>query len=224
MLDEYSITDQQLFLQNYDIIIVSYNFLNTNYQEKMAYLENFNKHQASLGPPPRRPITALFTEFWRSHNLPIKRLILDECHRFRDDNSPWRLVAKCLFRRATVMLSSKLLNYAWHDIAAPVTLLRGHPFTTKEEFLHAFASEGKATLRNRNMVWLQRLLMAVLIARPSSVLAAPSLALIDDTLKLGSKESRDSSSPATKRRKNAIFVGPLVRKDDDPLVIPDLVN
>lgn len=185
----------------------------------MAYLENFRKYQLSLGPAPRQPITALLTEFWRYHNLPIKRLILDECHQFKNDNSPWRLAAKSLFRRATVMLSSKILNYAWHDIAAPVTLLRGHPFTTKEKFLHAFTSKNKGILTNRNMVWLQRFLLAVLIARPSSVLAAPSLASM-----LENKESSGASSPETKKQKNARLVGPLVRKDDDPLVIPALMD
>lgn len=184
--------------QQYDIIIVSYNFLAKNYQDLKGFPEDFKKYRRCMGPRPNRPVSALLTHFWRDLKLPFKRVILDDCHRIKNENGDWFLAAKALYRRATVMLSGTILSKNWQDIFAPVSLLNGQPFHTRKEFMNAFApgddSRGSG-LTKEGMVYLQRLLLAVLIARPST--------------QAGKEESLTTT-----------WAGPLVRKDEDPLVIP----
>ncbi|KAB8275665.1 P-loop containing nucleoside triphosphate hydrolase protein [Aspergillus minisclerotigenes] len=205
ILDDQSISAHTLFAGKYDIVIVSYNFLAASYRIKCAYSEQFERYKRCEGPPPVRTICALFSAAWDLVALPIRRLVLDECHRIKNDDATWYKAAKAIYCNAVVMLSGTILSNRWHDIASPLTLLQGHAFRTKQKFIDTFAPQEERNQQpeptEKHMAWLQRLLLAVFIARPSCILDLPGITHLEIKFELNEKEEAGVDNALNSYRK-----------------------
>ncbi|KAH8422322.1 uncharacterized protein LDX57_000079 [Aspergillus melleus] len=196
LLDDMSMSVHQLLDESYEIVIVSYNFLGASHRANLNFAEMFSRYVRCERPRPSRPICALTSDVWKLVNLPFKRVILDECQKVKNEKGVWYNAVKSLHHNGIVMLSGTVLANRWHDIGAPLTLLRGHPFETKEKFLNAFASDddkdtSPTELLGERLVQLQRFLMGVLIARPASILNLPLLTESSAVFKLNDAESQN---------------------------------
>ncbi|KAI9928592.1 hypothetical protein ASPWEDRAFT_65656 [Aspergillus wentii DTO 134E9] len=127
---------RQLVEDKWKIIIISYDFLAANHEA----IEEFPKYLTKFKGGDRwpvRPIAAICTDFWKLHNLPIKWVVLDECHRIKRDDVVFYKAACSLFHNGIVVLLGTVLSNIWHDIANPITLLQGQLFQTKQQFINA---------------------------------------------------------------------------------------
>lgn len=171
----------------YDIIICSYEFLESSYrglQRAKLKFDQFRKTSATTqnSLPPKRPTSALFSDIYRMINRPWKRVFLDEAQVVSKRGARRHDAIKSLFAKAIVSLTGTPMHNKWHAISGYIDYLQGHPFTTHESFLHAFAYQEDGRVDDPNPIQirtLQRFLQAAMIARPSTV--NPMLQLIDVT-------------------------------------------
>ncbi|PYI11979.1 hypothetical protein BO78DRAFT_413080 [Aspergillus sclerotiicarbonarius CBS 121057] len=84
------------------------------------------------------------------------------------------------------MLSGTIFSNVWHDIASPITLLKGHPFITKERFMDALVPDETSTsdISEPYATYLQRLCLAFVVARPSRTISLPGVLQQDATFHL----------------------------------------
>jgi SNF2 family DNA or RNA helicase len=173
MLEEASTTAHSILADGYEVVIVSYEFLESNLRSMEKYRKQ-SENEDHDGHVPRRPTSALQTNLWRILKLPIKRLILDESQRIKNYQGRKHLAALNLSYSACIMLSGTFLDNKWTDVYGLLPFLRGHPFQTFKSFQKAFATydyEGNFTDPEEHRIrLLQKLLLAIVIARPASLL------------------------------------------------------
>jgi hypothetical protein len=93
------------------------------------------------------------------------------------------------------MLSGTALSNTWTDIGNLVTLLKGHPFDTKEKFVHTLSvpqPKGSTLKAIPDVTSLQRFLLAILLARRSESLSLPGAVTEDAEFSLNEDESQMS--------------------------------
>lgn len=166
-------TAHQLLAGAYDIVVVSYEFLESSYRGIRDFPKQVAKYKAEGGKAPKRPHSALFSELWKRINMPIKRLVLDEAQRVKNANGARHTAAAALFYRAVLLMSGTFLDNQWYDVGGLVQFLKGHPFKTTKIFRTAFSDrdyQGVEHVREHKIRLLQKFLMAFVIARPSSLL------------------------------------------------------
>jgi SNF2 family DNA or RNA helicase len=180
-------TAQSLVAGNWDIVIVSYHFLSKQYRAMRKFEERLQKYrETGAGSVPKRPIGGVASNFWELFDLPVKRLILDECHIIKNEGTFYEAV-KAVHRRATIMLSGTVMSNRWVDVANLVTMLNGHPFATRQKFVRAFSLSDKSTTIWKcvpDVVSLQRFLLAIMLARPSDSLSLPHISHEDAIFQL----------------------------------------
>jgi len=166
-------TAHQLLHGGYDIVVVSYEFLESSYRGMRDFPKKVAEYKAKGGKAPRRPQSALFSDLWRKVRMPIKRLVLDEAQRVKNVKGARHIAAAALFYEAVLLLSGTFLDNQWYDVGGLIQFLRGHPFTTTKIFRTAFSDrdyQGVELVREHKIRLLQKFLMAFVIARPSSLL------------------------------------------------------
>jgi len=84
VLDDGKVTPQELLRLKPDIVIVTYEFLETQRRDRVKLPEDIANYQEGEEIQiPKRSATCLHAAIWRMLRLPIKRLILDEGHRIK---------------------------------------------------------------------------------------------------------------------------------------------
>lgn len=116
----------------------------------------------------------MHSNFWSLLNVPIKRLVLDECQVVNKRNGIRHWALKQLLYDAVIILSGTPAYNRWHNFSGFVDFLQGHPFKTHASFLRAFAyMDYDGNYDNpdiEKMRLLQRFLQAITIARPADIL------------------------------------------------------
>jgi Helicase conserved C-terminal domain len=166
--------------------------LSNCYNRQLDFEKKLVLFRKGQGPRPPRPIGGLFSQFWKVTNLPLKRLILDECQAYKKAHGKRFQSVQALYRRATVSLSGTVMNNRWFDVANPIAMLSGHPFDTWEKFMNAFTIATRKTRTTDydepDVVSLQRFLLGITVARPSSCLEMRGMQLIDASFTLTTVE------------------------------------
>ncbi|KAL2864584.1 P-loop containing nucleoside triphosphate hydrolase protein [Aspergillus lucknowensis] len=181
ILDNQKMTLHEIWEHGYEIVIVSYPFLCSQLRNLESVNAEFRDFRdCKLRVPPTIPTCALFDNALRLTGKPIKRLILDECQNLKKEDGANFKAVNALYRSATVLLSGTILDNTWSDIINPLLLLKGHPFTNRGRLISALLdSKQKKSYRleltDTGIVCIQRLLMALMVARPSSVLELPEM-------------------------------------------------
>lgn len=171
-------TAHELHARGYDVLIVAYEFLERNYRAQEEWVDKLNDYKEGCSTKqPKRPTTALVSDFWRALKLPIKRLVLDECHRVKNHTGARHAAMKSLYYHSAILLSGTFLANQWSDVGGLIALLKGHPFSNFADFRCLFTTvdyAGRETGPDEVRVrLLQKFLLGCTIARPASLLKLP---------------------------------------------------
>ncbi|KAH8692962.1 P-loop containing nucleoside triphosphate hydrolase protein [Talaromyces proteolyticus] len=192
ILDDAKTTASVLAEAKYDIIICSYHFLSNAHRRLTEFDERLALYKRGAGPLPPRPVGGLLGKFWKLLDLPVKRMVLDECQTIKREEGRFFQAVRSVYRRGTILLSGTILSNRWFDVANPIAMLSGHPFDTRSKFMNALAVTTKNTRVNAygepDIVSIQRLMLAFTFARPSSCLLMPGAVMNDATFELTAEE------------------------------------
>lgn len=179
-LQDPRMTAHELYAGGYDVIVVSYEFLEANMRDKRdlpAIIESYLRNDRK-GEAPTRPNSAIHSDFWRQIGLPFKRVLLDEGQKVNKHHTARHIAAKNIHCKAYIILSGTLMHNKWHDISGMLDFVQSHPFTDHAKFMHAFSDRdytGRLYLPASKMVMLQRFLQPFLISRPASLIQLKEL-------------------------------------------------
>jgi SNF2 family DNA or RNA helicase len=199
-------------LRTYDIIITSYTLLTSEaarlakFDQQMADYEKKRTHIV-----PTRPRVTLLSDIWWANGVQHlgRFLAFDEAHTIK--NHSGRAYAACKkFRdlfEVVILATGTMLDSTWADVFAPVSLLRGHPFTNMLRMREVFTDGLKQHPRPKNLntcvpkgVKLERLahfLHACALSRPSSTVTDDMEPLHERLIEFDlAKEDRESSDKA----------------------------
>ena len=118
MLDDSQITAHQLLAQEWEVVVVSYEFLERNHR-RLKTIE-------------KRPTCALFSDLYRKMKKPIKRLVLDEAHRVKTTRGARHKAVQALYFDSCLLLSGIFVDNRWEELGALLQFLKGHPFLTMQ--------------------------------------------------------------------------------------------
>jgi SNF2 family DNA or RNA helicase len=111
-LEDSSRTAHELLAGGYDIVVVSYEFLEHSYRNIRDLPEVTAKFRAGKGQKPKRPPTALFSDCYSLLNENMKRIIFDECQRVKNPRGARHEAAKRLRAHSRILLSETFLDNA----------------------------------------------------------------------------------------------------------------
>lgn len=177
MLEDSSVTAEELLAGGYDVVIVSFEFLSASAARLRKYPEDLDNYlalsdaQRAITPMPKRPTCAILGPYWQKTNRPFFRVIIDEAQKVNKASGDRHKAVKNIFTKARVCLSGTLAHDKWHDFGGLVSFLHGHPFTDLRKFTRAFGSNGSRNDRppDRKLKFLQKFLQAFTIIKPASV-------------------------------------------------------
>ncbi|KAB5555002.1 P-loop containing nucleoside triphosphate hydrolase protein [Coniochaeta sp. 2T2.1] len=148
----------------HDIVICSQGFL------RSRYIDTLNPNPRQLKQMPLH--SALYQRLGRQ----ISVLIVDESADARNSNTILAHAIRSLTPRATFCLTGTLVYNRWQNIYSQISLLPGCPFTGIEHFNQCFGLEPDDRISkpsDDSKPLLQRLLVALVVARPKSLLVLP---------------------------------------------------
>lgn len=87
-------TAHELLAGGWDIVIASYEYVEFNHRGVRDFPSQVAEYQAGNVNIPKRPTSALFSSIHKILNMPIKRLILDECQRVKNTKGARHIAAK----------------------------------------------------------------------------------------------------------------------------------
>ncbi|KAI7380938.1 hypothetical protein KC336_g18904 [Hortaea werneckii] len=172
-------------LCSYKLIVVSYSYLVSEYERLIKFDQEMDQYEkGSRVVPPKRPKVTLLSDVWKMDGVQGlgRYLCLDDAHTFKNiDSRVYRAVKELRTRFvACYPTTSTPLDNTWVDCFAPLSLLRGHPFTSMHDMLEMFteAYDGSGASQNGRSSFpkgfrLQRLvhlLRATTYARPAAVI------------------------------------------------------
>lgn len=168
-LEASTIIAHELYAANYDVIVCSYEFVETSGRDllKFGLLERVNDIL------PKRPRAALHSALWKPLGIPFKRMVLDEAQLVKKRTGARHKALLRIPHKAVIMLSGTFAHNKWHNISGYLDLVKGHPFDTHGKVMRFFSSseiDGRSRLTTDRRTMLQRLLLAFCVARPSAVL------------------------------------------------------
>jgi hypothetical protein len=105
-----------------------------------------------MGPHPPHPVNGLFSHFWRLAELPIKRLIIDECQEIKKAN---------------------VKRFSGHPFDTRTKFMNAFTVATRNTRAIEYDEP--------DVVSLQRFLLAITVARPSNCLEMPGQLKMDAT-------------------------------------------
>ena len=113
-------------LMQFDVVIVSYNFVMHQWKRKMKYLHDVAYANENGGATlPERPILSLFSGIFDSTNgIKSPYLVLDEVNAVKNERSiTFEAVSELRTRCDTcIMLSSSPIDNSWPDVFARLTM------------------------------------------------------------------------------------------------------
>lgn len=200
ILDDRRTTASELHAKQCDIVIVSYEFLEHNARPFTEWPENKKMLEADSKKDIHRPVVALHSSYWISLGLPIKRLILDECQKIKNEEGMRHVAVKHLYFHSCILVSGTILDNTSLDCAALiVSFVRGHPFYSTKYFTERFTTRERETydlpmqgpsMSQTNVAQLARFLNGFMIARPSTVLHLEGLKAYSVEFDLNQKERK----------------------------------
>jgi SNF2 family DNA or RNA helicase len=130
-------------LMNFDVVIVSYQFMVSDHQKAPNYLAAVaNLNKTGLGTRPDRPNIALYSEIYHlQDNDQSQFIIFDEPAAFKSLHGKTFAAAMALRRQCDtcVMLTGSPVDNTWQDIFTSLQFVEGHSMHSKLEFLRLVA-------------------------------------------------------------------------------------
>ena len=170
-------------LYRYDVIITSYNYVTSEATRLAKFdqqMEDYEKRKTNL--PPKRPKVVLLSGIWKMEGVQLigRYVALDESHAIKNSSGRSYAANKQLRERFLVCFptTGTPLDNTWADVFAPLSLLRGHPFTSmlrmREVFTDGLLESNKkdkrlSVPRRKKLLRLVRLLHACSLSRPASL-------------------------------------------------------
>lgn len=170
----------QIQASHYDVIVCSYQFADANVQAMEKYeikLASYEESDNKLLLKPRKPTCGVASS---AHALWGKFTVgfMDEAQNINKRSGRRHKSALKLPVKAWIMMSGSLAHNKWFDLSGYFDFIKGHPYTTHEEFLRQFSrgsytgsSERQPT--GAQLKLLQRVLQSFLIMPPADTLQLP---------------------------------------------------
>jgi len=167
------------------VIIVSYAFVTSQYDRKIAYLTHVAdfKRGATTILPTRPESLSILSGVFESVDIKSPYLVLDEVHAIKNSSST-RFKAVLELRKfadTCIMLSRTPIDNTWLDLGSYVQLLRGHQIASKRHMQSIFAKEdpqcpGEFNLPDKERFErLEQLLNCFVVRRPETTVPLPPL-------------------------------------------------
>ncbi|KAF2221396.1 hypothetical protein BDZ85DRAFT_283467 [Elsinoe ampelina] len=169
----------------FDIVITTFSAVVADYRHLMSLwriLDNLDENDSDDNDPSGAErvyqkickltfFSPLYDQSWAR----FKHVIVDQAA-CSQAQGQFRKALALMQRSATILLTSNLLDNKWYKSRSLVQAIGGHPFTTSEEYHRVF---GRAQDRQSDTQrqYLTRLLMALVVASPSSALPLPHLSV-----------------------------------------------
>ena len=134
-----------LELLKYDVIIVSYSFVMSQYRKLYRYVDNIAKFK-QLGPDKHleRPSLSIFSEiFSAQEDVKCPYLVLDEVTAVKNTKAVTFAAIQELriLADTCIMLTGSPVDNTWMDLYAYVQLAQSHYIRSRSMMLSLFASE-----------------------------------------------------------------------------------
>lgn len=131
VLDNLDGTCDFLLDGNYDLVIVTYQFLATQFRKYHTFnpWAKGGSKLLSLG---------MFSPLYNMLGLPIKHLVIDEANYGQDIHGLSHQTFRALYRSCTILLTGTPFRNRWCSIYPLMYLLPGHPFKNDITFQHVF--------------------------------------------------------------------------------------
>lgn len=191
VLDDPKATPSGLLDLEVEIIICTYEFIETNWRHRRQLPTKIAHYRPGHSEQPKRSRTIMHSDIWSFLNLPIKLLVLDEAHKIKNLGGKRFAAIQNLFYSSILMLTGTYFDNIWQDIRALIFLLKGHPFPDKRSFNNFFMPkdyEGKRRLTNTKAAMLIRFLQTFLIHRPGTLMTLPGIRRYQFSFDLEEKE------------------------------------
>ena len=200
-LKDQQVTAEELLNMDLDFVVISYNFLESQYRLKCNVEDFFataqlRDQQTAESEYPRRlqkrVNLSLLSDVYRALDLPIRHVVLDECQYAKNDLSSTHKAIKALHFEALAALSGTFVANKWYDLYGILHLMPGeNPFETRRDFHRVFGNQW-VKYHDPPPTRLDRLiktLLAMTIARPSTILHLPELKLSTKLFHLDPQDS-----------------------------------
>jgi SNF2 family DNA or RNA helicase len=172
-----------LLSQGYDIVVVTYEFLETSLRPVQAFKSdieayvNATRAGRKKAPLPKRPTSALFSPLWKVIQRPWKRTILDEAQNASKRFGKRHQGILHLPTTAIACLSGTAAHNKWTAFSGYLNFMKAIPWTSHSQFMRTFCGSGAnpdtpGFIETR---LLQRMLQNTLVARPLDSHAASKL-------------------------------------------------
>ncbi|KAF7877219.1 hypothetical protein EAF04_000904 [Stromatinia cepivora] len=175
-LNDGNMSAHEIQALGYDVIVVSYNFLEMNARKMDSFAGKLALYANDpTASKPKRPTSAMHTSIWKELGLETKLLVLDEAQLINKPALSWAKAVARINAKRTLMLSGTLPHNTWTNMFGYVKLLKGHPFTTPREFMRVFGVPSERNTTRSKLRCLSRFLQGVTIAHPASILRLPGI-------------------------------------------------
>lgn len=99
-------------------MLVTYEFLELSYRGIRDLEGKVEKFRAGHGKEPHRASSALYYRLWVTLNLPIKRVVFDECQRVKNAYGARHKAMRELFHHSVILMFGTIVDNNWPDLAA----------------------------------------------------------------------------------------------------------
>lgn len=186
ILDSGKVTAQELIESDFDFVICSYGFIQSQHRRLRAYQTFFNdveskgQREAEATTKVRsqkRPKLSLFSELYSIKNMPIRHLILDEAQYVKNWDTATHQAIKALDYLKFLAVTGTPIANRWWDIYGIIDFMKAHPFHTYADFIRVCGDSysRRADPPPSKLPRLVKFLMEVTISRPATLLELPGL-------------------------------------------------
>ncbi|OAG43839.1 hypothetical protein AYO21_02066 [Fonsecaea monophora] len=182
-LTDSRISATRLLSQGYDIIVVTYEFLEASSRSIRTFQSRIEAHVNAVrdgrkrSQLPKRPTSALFSPLHITIQRPIKRTVVDEAQGISKRSGKRHQAVKLLPTTSIVCLSGTAAHNKWTAFSGYTDYVKGIPWKTHADFMRTFcgtnADENYPGIIETRL--LQRFLQEFLVARPLDAFAASRL-------------------------------------------------
>jgi SNF2 family DNA or RNA helicase len=172
-------------LINYDVVILSYQFMVSDHQKAPHYLAAVAiLNKTGSGTRPVRPNIALYSEIYHLQgSVKPPFIIFDESTIIKNLHSKTFAAAMALRQQCDtcVMLTGSPIDNFWHDIFTPLQFVEGHSMHSKIEFLQLVADPNPNHAGQFNEPsgvkydMLVQIMDHFIVRRPESTISLPAL-------------------------------------------------
>ncbi|TGO53540.1 hypothetical protein BCON_0121g00210 [Botryotinia convoluta] len=175
-LHDSSLTAHDVQGMGCDVLIMSYNFVETNKRKSSKFAGDIALYaNGSKATRPKRPTMSVQSEIWHDVKLQPKLLVLDEAQMVNKPALAWARALMALNAKRVLVMSGTLPHNQWTNVFGYLKFLKGHPFHNQREFLRVFGTLGERITSARKLACLARFMQGFTIAHPSSILNLPQM-------------------------------------------------